>query len=102
MTPEVQTVTKFPTHIVLCVASKLIPDSKMLTDVYKLLEHMTGGEVDTKTLTRAMNECHRFLLHRQPQLAMDPAFSAREPLAVQGWFQTMCDKLGDRLEVARN
>ena len=56
MTTSVQNhACKFPTFAVLCVASKLIPDQKMLPEVFKVLEYMTRGSVSTLQMNRAMN-----------------------------------------------
>lgn len=92
---------KFPTEHVLCVVTKCIPESTMLPGVYKLLEHMTGGEVSTPNLSRAMNEAHRFLLYRHSQLWKDAPIGQPTEI-VQRWFDEKLEQLGDSLEVGRN
>jgi hypothetical protein len=60
---------KFPTRLILCVVTKSIPNSSWVPGIYLLLEYLTGGPISTSQLASAMNEAHRFLVHRNPKLS---------------------------------
>lgn len=93
---------KFSTHSVLCVATKTIPDSKLLPNVYRLLELLTGGPVSTAQFTAAMHEAQRFLVFRNPSLLEGWPGSAQAPEVISAWFAEKIKTEGPRIPVMRN
>lgn len=92
----------FPTRTVLCVTTLHVPDAQLMLDVYQLLEFMTGGNVSTATLSRAMKEVNRFLLHRDPRLGLGWANTPKDRDAMLAWFVQRETALGPTLELAPN
>jgi hypothetical protein len=93
---------KFSTHSVLCVATKTIPDSKLLPNVYRLLELLTGGPVSTAQFTAAMHESQRFLVYRNPLLVAGWPGASADPAAISTWFAEKIKAEGARIPVTRN
>lgn len=93
---------KFSTLSVLCVATKTIPDSKLLPNVYRLLELLTGGPVSTSKFAAAMHESQRFLVFRNPTLLAGWSAVSQDPDAARAWFAEKIKLEGARIPVARN
>jgi hypothetical protein len=93
---------KFPTRLVLCVVSKTIPDSKLMPDVYRLLEFLTGGPVSTSQLAAAMHEAHRFLVYRNPRLALGWERAVGDVESLSAWFAKKQKVEGETFTVVRN
>jgi len=93
---------KFSTHVVLCIATEIIPDAKLMPEIYSLLEFLTGGPVSTSQLSQAMHEANRFLTHRNPRLLLDWEKSPRDPESVQRWFRARLADEGEQFPVIRH
>jgi hypothetical protein len=94
---------KFPTRVVLCVATKTIPDSRLMPEIYTLLEFMTGGPVSTSQLAAAMQEAHRFLVYRNPKLMKGfESIATDDADALAGWFEQQQKATGELFTVVRN
>lgn len=92
----------FATHVVLCVVTKTIPDSRLMPEVYELLEFLTGGPVPTSQLSAAMHEANRFLVYRKPALIKDWSSSEHSPDFAREWVAQKVRDHGESLAVVRN
>lgn len=92
----------FATNVVLCVATKTIPDARLMPEIYQLLDFLTGGPVATSQLASAMHEANRFLAFRKPQLLEGWVAAQSCPDSTGRWVERKVLELGDALTVVRN
>lgn len=92
----------FATNVVLCVATKMIPDARMMSEIYQLLDFLTGAPVATAQLASAMHESNRFLAFRKPELLEGWIAAQSCPEATSDWVARKVADLGEALTVARN
>lgn len=86
---------------ILSVAAGMILSPSGMDGIYNILHWMTGGEVMTHQLRRAVDGCKRPLLDQHPDLAAIVIPDGLHGDQWTGWLTDMCGRYGETRPVAR-
>lgn len=83
---------------ILTITTGKLVSTRHMEGVYDILNFMTGDNLFTHQLGRAVNECNPALLEQHPQLA---AVTGKEvtPENFKVWIEVQCAEFGDELMV---
>jgi hypothetical protein len=85
---------------ILCITDGRLVSSRGMDGIYDILSFMTGEQLFTHQLPRAMRSCQPALLAQHPQLAatVEPE-SKLDPGTVPAWVAKQVAKFGETLPV---
>ncbi len=89
---------KFHLGDVLTVSTGALVSPRHMEGVYDILNYMTGDNLFTRQLPRALGECRPWILRQHPQLAECDA-SDVDKLNWEDWLSRQVDLFGEELTV---
>lgn len=83
---------------ILSITGEKLVSPRLISGVYDILNYMTGDELYTHQLPRAMRECRPYILKQHPQLAAVDE-SGVTPETWRAWLDEQIAKFGETLPV---